>query len=308
MMKNSQQDILVSIVMSTYKEPLIYIKHSVLSILNQTHSNIEFVIIIDAPDNKPIVDFIREISLSDNRVKYHINNQNMGLVKSLNIGVSLSTGEYIARMDADDISLPNRIEDELNFLLNGDFDLVGSNVINIDENGNEIGSITNFPTKMRWIKRYYRYGVSIPHPTWLFTRSLYKRLGGYRNIQACEDYDFVCRAIIAGSSLGVISKPLLKYRINTGGISQTKKAIQKTSFLYLSSQYKKKKWCSENDYLLYIDSNDGKNQINQIECFYNNKKSSGVKPKNLLNAAIYNGPVRKLMINELSILVLNKFH
>ncbi|HDL4956660.1 TPA: glycosyltransferase, partial [Mannheimia haemolytica] len=96
----------ISVVMSTYNEPVEWVEKSIRSILNQTYDNIEVIVICDNPDNKGIVDLLNLIKEGDNRVVLHFNERNKGLIYSLNKAINLSSGEYIARMDADDISLP----------------------------------------------------------------------------------------------------------------------------------------------------------------------------------------------------------
>ena len=99
----------VSVIMSTYKEPIEWIQQSVDSILNQTYKNLEFIIIVDNPEYAELVSLLNDYADSDDRISVVVNNNNIGLVKSLNKALSFCTGEYVARMDADDISLPERL-------------------------------------------------------------------------------------------------------------------------------------------------------------------------------------------------------
>ena len=105
---------MISVIMSTYKEDEELLRESIESILNQTYKDIEFIIILDYPDNEIHQKVICEYASKDKRVHFYINQKNLGLTKSLNRGISLCTGDYIARMDADDISLSDRLEKQLN--------------------------------------------------------------------------------------------------------------------------------------------------------------------------------------------------
>ena len=95
----------VSIIMSTYNTPEEFLKKSIDSILNQTYSNIEFIIVCDG--NREEYEKIKKIN--DNRIKVLLNDNNRGLPYSLNFAIENSTGDYIARMDSDDIAINDRI-------------------------------------------------------------------------------------------------------------------------------------------------------------------------------------------------------
>lgn len=106
----------ISVVMSVYNEPLKWISQSIDSILNQTFSDFEFIIINDKPDRSELSAFLENYAQKDKRIKLITNPTNLGLTKSLNIGLRQSKGEYIARMDADDISMPKRFEKQVAFM------------------------------------------------------------------------------------------------------------------------------------------------------------------------------------------------
>jgi len=104
----------VSVVMPVYNGEK-YLRESIDSILNQTYTDYEFIIVNDGSNDKT-----EEIILSynDNRIRYIKNEKNLQIVKSLNRGIELAKGRYIARMDADDISLPRRFEKQITFMEN----------------------------------------------------------------------------------------------------------------------------------------------------------------------------------------------
>lgn len=106
----------ISVVMSVYHEPIDWLALSVDSILNQSFSDFEFIIIIDDPDNQEAINFVKQKSEEDNRIVLLINEENIGLTKSLNKGLKIAKGKYIARMDADDISYPERFEKQFSFM------------------------------------------------------------------------------------------------------------------------------------------------------------------------------------------------
>ena len=113
----------VSVVMSVYKEPVEWLHESIDSILNQTFSGFEYIIICDNPEYEEGILLLKGYAKKDNRIRLIFNKENIGLTKSLNIGISIAQGDYIARMDADDISEAKRFEKQLDFFeSNPDFD------------------------------------------------------------------------------------------------------------------------------------------------------------------------------------------
>jgi glycosyltransferase involved in cell wall biosynthesis len=108
----------ISAVMSVYNESEEYLRKSIESILNQTYTDFEFIIILDNPDNKKARDILKEYENKDDRIVLLENEKNIGLAPSLNRGVKVARGKYIARMDADDIALPQRFEKQVYFLEN----------------------------------------------------------------------------------------------------------------------------------------------------------------------------------------------
>ena len=100
----------VSVIMSAFNEEIEYIQLAIDSILNQTFKDFEFIIILDNPSNETLKNYLISRKQEDCRIKFYANEKNIGLANCLNKGISLAKGDLICRMDADDISLPNRLE------------------------------------------------------------------------------------------------------------------------------------------------------------------------------------------------------
>ena len=131
----------------------------------------------------------------------------------MNAGINLATGDYIARMDGDDISVSTRIEKQLNYLLeNSKVDLIGSNAYIINEDGEEIGEYSKLQTDFSQKIMLRKASINMIHPTWFGKSSLFKQCK-YRNFMHCEDYDFMARAYAMGSNFYNLKENLLYVRI-----------------------------------------------------------------------------------------------
>lgn len=258
---------LISVIMSTYNESNEEIRKSVNSILNQSYSNIEFIIVIDNPNNQELISCLQ--SFNDSRIKIIKNSENIGLVKSLNKAITASKGHYIARMDADDISKPARLEKQLKELKMRDLDIIGGNLELINEKGEFISRL-NFPSNHKVLEIFLKWGNCLPHPTWIVKKDVYIKLKGYRNIPRCEDYDFICRALQNNFRIGNINDVVLQYRIRSDSVSNSNKGAQYVLRRFISKN--RKKGVSENSVNKYLNSASFTNEIDEYEIFQQLKK------------------------------------
>lgn len=245
---------LISVLMSTYNEPVEYVEKAVESILMQSYSNIEFIIIVDDPDNKSVIEYLKMCKKKDTRVQIRINEKNRGLVASLNRGLQYCKGEYIARMDSDDISKPLRLERQLSYMTEHNYDLVGSGIETFTDR-EVIGEFYS-PENVIKCKKGLRYYTSVQHPTWMCRREVYEKLEGYRNIKACEDYDFLIRAVLYGFRIANCPEILLEYRRNMSSISNTNKYTQKVIANFLACNFRHGKVVEVEEYESYIQSKE----------------------------------------------------
>lgn len=233
---------LISIIMSTYNENEVELDKSISSILNQSYTNYEFIIVLDNPRNDMIKRVLNKYKEKDNRIKLYFNDNNIGLANSLNLAIKMAKGEYIARMDADDIAFSSRLEKEIRFLEDNNLDMVSTNRIDIDENGLVICKKSKLP-KMDKIKKLLILGNFITHPTVIIKRSVIESLNGYRNFPSSQDYDLWLRVLSENYKIGILDEPLLFYRIRTNSISNKDKYKQ-----YLIKQYQKKLYFERKKY------------------------------------------------------------
>lgn len=244
-----------SVIMATYKESIECLKQSIESIINQTYNDFEFIIILDNPDNKQHIAFINDYVCKDERIKFYINDKNMGLTNTLNRGLELAEGKYICRMDADDISELYRMEHQKKYLEENDFDLIGGISQMIDEDGNTIYSIKKVPTNFKKIKKCIKYNQVISHPTWFGKKEVFDKLNGYRNMPLCEDYDFTLRAILQGFKISNVNECVLKYRMTKDSISRSNLFEQYLFARYITKQYSEGKVSEVEEAKAYVKKN-----------------------------------------------------
>lgn len=225
----------VSVVMSVYNEKQSELEESIKSICNQTFKNFEFIIIVDNPNNIEAINLIKDLKSKDKRIKMFQNDVNIGLANSLNKAIRISKGKYIVRMDADDISIKNRIEKLYQKIKdNDDLDLIGSNSEIINEFGTVIGCL-KVPNDYYNIKKMMRVRNCFIHPSVLFRKEQFLRVGGYRKLPCAQDYDLFLRMLNNGAKAINLKENLLKYRIRENSISSSKRLLQ-----ILISEYVKK--------------------------------------------------------------------
>ena len=262
---------LISVIMSAYNESYAELERSIGSILAQTYSNIELIIVNDNPNNIELKTILNTIT--DERVKIFSNEKNIGLVNSLNKAVHLSKGNLIARMDADDISMPERLEVQYKYMQEKCLYMAGADIQFI----NEVGDVTverfHFPTTQDQILLNIKYGNCLAHPTWLVKKEIYLDLHGYRNVKSCEDYDFVLRVLNKGIyQVGNVPIVCLQYRLRQYGISKQTEAEQYVLRDYLSKNREIIDNINEDDIGLYMESNSFKKSVMKYKNYQTLKK------------------------------------
>ena len=268
---------LISVIMSTYNENVDELKLSIYSILEQTYSNIEFLIVDDNPERKSLNSFLREIS--DNRVKIIANDHNIGLVASLNKALKMAKGTIIARMDADDCALRDRLQKQYVYMLENNLDFLGTDIQLIDENNNIIRERMHFPSTEKKIRTHIKYGNCVAHPTWMVKKAVYDELDGYRDIPSCEDYDFVLR-LLSKKKFRCGNAPFigLKYRVRQSGISMSNSSSQYLLRKYLAEKREHIDSLTERNIDDYKNSSEFAIKLSSYNCYLCDKKLLKKKP------------------------------
>lgn len=225
----------ISVLMSVYNAQA-YLSKAVESILQQTWNDLEFIIIDDASmDDGPRM--LADYANQDARIRLHTNASNLGLTKSLNLGLKMAQGEYIARQDADDISLPSRLSLQHSHLESDPTcQLVGSNVEMISEAGDSIGKQTRAADSgmIDWWMPFYNYIGA--HSAVMMRREQVLAIGGYDEAYPySQDYELWLRLRQYGE-LAILPRTLLQLRNHDQNISSQKKAEQDQLSLACSHQ------------------------------------------------------------------------
>ncbi|PWJ40937.1 glycosyltransferase [Sediminitomix flava] len=213
----------VSVVMSLYQEPIEWMKLAIDSILNQTFRDFELILINDQPNRLDNRQLLEEYFKIDNRIVTVHNDENIGLTKSLNKGLEIARGHYIARMDADDIAKENRLELQFKFLQeNSKYICCGSFVNIIDANNNFVKPL-KLPETHQEIQDELVVETPMIHPT-LFFRNIHQ-IKYNESIRFAQDYDLIYRLSLKGQ-LYNLETPLLEYRRSSVQISNAKLSEQ----------------------------------------------------------------------------------
>ena len=214
--------------MSVYKEPIEWLKLSIDSILQQTFKDFEFIIVCDNPSYKNGIDLLRRYSDKDIRIVLVFNETNVGLTKSLNRGLAIARGDYIARMDADDISLADRLETQVEYLEhNPDVLVCGSFVDMINDDGNYVRT-PYIRTTYSEIKSTLVFGSQLAHPTVMFRASNNgKKMLYDESFRYSQDFA-LWATLIRNHRIINIPKVLVHYRYSSQQIS-TKHSVEQNA-------------------------------------------------------------------------------
>lgn len=205
-----------------------YLREAIESILRQTFTDFEFLIIDDGS-----TDASRSIVLSydDPRIRLVVNETNIGLTKSLNKGLDLARGEYVARMDADDVSMPERLGRQVDFMDdNPGVWLLGSCSEFIDSTGTTCRRNSSRLTRE---ELYYRlnFGNVFPHSSVMFRRREVMTIGGYdESFRRSQDYELWSR-ISSFGPVDMLKAVLIKWREADGNISSASRGSQRNDAL-----------------------------------------------------------------------------
>ncbi len=200
---------MISVLMSVYNGKL-FLKEAVESILNQSFTDFEFIIFDDCSIDDS-AQLLQKYVKTDKRIKLITNKHNIGLGANLRQGVEIASGKWIARMDADDIALPHRLQTQIDYVTaHPNTDILGSYAFDIDNQGNTI-SLRKCPIDHKRIIKYI-WTCPIIHPTAFMKKESLIKAGSYGQEKRRQDYALWFRCAKNGLIFANIPEPLIKYR------------------------------------------------------------------------------------------------
>jgi len=212
----------ISVLMPVYNAEK-FLKEAIDSILNQTFKDFEFLIINDAStdNSKKII-----LSYKDPRIRYFENDKNLGVAKTLNKGLRLAKGKYIARMDADDISLSERFKKQVEFMEKSPLIAVCGAWLRLIGNENQNNEIWKSPSDFESIKSLALFYSSIYHPTVLIRKETLKKYNLFYDpsFAHAEDYELWVR-IMEKAKVANLKEILLLHRIHSKEVGNIHKQM-----------------------------------------------------------------------------------
>ena len=229
-----------------------YLVTAIESMLNQTVPPEEYVIVVDGPVTKELEVVISKYEERKELFTVIWLKENGGLGNALNIGLRASRNELVARMDADDISLPTRCEKELAlFEKNEQLVLCGTHIDEFYDKPENVHAMRKVPTDYESIKKFMRRRQPFNHPTVMFKKSEVIRCGGYGHLKRKQDFDLFSRMINKGCYALNIDESLLKFRADQENYKRRKGRDYVKSSIYVGFLNYKRGYCSIID-LAYI--------------------------------------------------------
>lgn len=225
-----------------------YLQSAVNSILAQSYRNIELILIDDHSNDAAI----KRLDKTDERLSI-FKNQGQGIVDALNLGINRAGFSFIARMDADDIALPLRIETQINYLLKNPGIHICATQVDIFRDDHQLGGgykyyqdWINQLTDSESIANSIFIESPIPHPTAMLKKSDLLELSGYDDSPWPEDYDLWLRAYCKGFKFGKPDGILLRWRDHDNRLSRQSTRYDKKSFFKAKAFYLCRKYTKRN--------------------------------------------------------------
>lgn len=228
---------MISILIPVFNTDIRYIKQCLDSIEQQTYSEYEVIIVNDGSD-EDISNFLHSYKLANSQTKYTvIDQEKRGISAALNTGIKLCQYDIIARMDADDIMLPDRLEKQIFYIHQKEVDILGAQMILFGD----LNFTTNHPLIIpKNVMAYLDWFMN--HPTVMYKKQKIIDIGGYNSeYDGCEDLELWCRALSNNLVLHNMSDIVLKHRRhkNNATATQNHDSVQQKIFHIRSFYYNK---------------------------------------------------------------------
>lgn len=215
-----------------------YLQIAVTSILKQSQQNLELIVVDDHSEDGAVT------ALEDHPKLIRLNNNGHGVSAATNMAAHYAGGTFLARMDADDIALPERLQTQLDFLAqHPDIGLCGTEVDIFTNTGSAAGGYSRY---QQWINALHTPAEiaanlfvesPIPNPTVMFRKQVFEQLGGFHNPVWHEDYDLYLRAHFAGIKMGKPEGVLLRWRDHEARSTRNQSRYLQSQLLACKAHY-----------------------------------------------------------------------
>ncbi len=214
----------ISVVMPVYNAET-FVREAVESILAQTFTNFELIVINDGSTDGSLM-ILEEMASRDPRVVL-LDRPNGGIVSALNAGIECARGQFIARMDADDVAMPERFALQYERMMTEPMLGVLGSFIRIIDKAGKVVRILDYPVTPKETALYLEYPSTVAHPAVMIRKEALMKVGGYRAVvNNAEDYDLWLRISEIGYSIANLPIPLLNYRMHGMNVSMIRREAQ----------------------------------------------------------------------------------
>lgn len=225
----------ISVIMSVYNGET-YLEEAIMSVVNQTFKNWELIVINDCSTDKT-AEILKELAEKDQRIKVYTNEVNLKLPASLNKAISLSSGKYIARMDADDICLPDRFYKQFEFMESHPEVSLSSPKFMTVKNGTYAPGAAGGRCDSDAINALLLVANPILHPGVIAKADVMKKYNYDTTLTCTEDLELWTRMVMNGEKLEILPECLLIYRLHDKQITSTTLERQHTEVLKIEEKY-----------------------------------------------------------------------
>lgn len=222
--------------MSTHNPIKEYFEKCLSCIFSQSIQDFELILVDDGSD-EPVINYISGEKYDKSKIKYIRLDNNVGLPKALNIGIEKCSGEYIARMDDDDLMTVDRLEKQLNYVKNNGFDGCFCWYDNIDKNDVVLNSFNISLPEKKFLNQLVKKGNIFCHASLFISTKAMRSINGYdENLRYAQDSDLYIR-LLEKYNIGMVKERLVQHRINDYRNNKYRETLSLTYALFGSMRY-----------------------------------------------------------------------
>lgn len=211
----------LTVLMTTYQGTSVdELERSIASITGQSRPPEEFLVVVDGPVPEPLDDALAAAAAAHPSIRVERLPENVGSGLASARGLEASTGDFVARHDSDDVSLPQRLERQMDAIERHHLDLVGAAMLEFEGSPDHVVGVRRNPRTHEEIAARMRLNNPVNNPTVVFRRQLALDVGGYADLRYMQDYDLFARLLAAGARAENLDEPLVLFNAGDGMIAR----------------------------------------------------------------------------------------